>query len=135
MYANFNRNIQAYKHLNRSIAALTKLRMRSGCTWMTGRAPVVKCRLEMMEAKKASHFWGKHYSLSPVSVSYPHPETARTRHQSLFLTLIQKQRERDGIIGKHIPSHFNGAKKSNSIHCIDLVSVYSYIVYRCISIN
>ncbi len=96
-YADFNRNIQACKHLNRSIAALTKVRMRSWCTWMMGRAPVIICSLEMMAGKKASHFWGKHNSLPPVSVPYPHPETARTRWQR---------------IGKQITSHFYGAEKA-----------------------
>ncbi len=39
-YAYFNRNTQACKHLNHSIAALTKVRLRSWCTWMMGRALV-----------------------------------------------------------------------------------------------
>ncbi len=96
-YADFNRNIHACIHLNRSIAALTKVCMRSWCTWMMGRAPVIIRSLETMEGKKASHFWGKHNSLPPVSVPYPHPETARTRRQR---------------IGKQIPSHFYGAEKA-----------------------
>ncbi len=100
LYTDFNRSIQACKHLNRIVAALTKVRMRPWCTWMTGRAAVVIRRLEMMEAKKALHFWGKHNSLLPVSVSYPHPETARTRQQH---------------IGKQIPSHFYGAEKTCNI--------------------
>ncbi len=79
-YADFNQNIQAYKRLNRSIAALTKVRMRPWCTRMTGRAPVVMHRLETT-GKKASHFWGKLNSLPPVPVPYRHPETARTRQQ------------------------------------------------------
>jgi len=49
-----------------------------------------------MEAKKASHFWGKHNSLPPVSVPYSHPEMARAQRQH---------------IGIQIPSYFYEAGK------------------------
>ncbi len=58
------------------------------------RAPVV----ETTEGKKASHFWGKHNSLTPVSVPYSHQETS---------SRMRRQR-----IGKQIPSHFYGAEKA-----------------------
>ncbi len=53
------------------------------------------CILETMEVKKASHFWGKHNTLPPVSAPYPHPETARTPRQH-----------------RQIPYHFYGAEKA-----------------------
>ncbi len=49
-----------------------------------------------MAGNKASHFCGKHNSLPPVSVPYPHPKTAsRTRRQR-----------------NKLPSHLYGAKKA-----------------------
>ncbi len=91
---------------------------------MTGRAPVVKLRLETMEAKKASHFWRKHNSLCSLPSSR-HGENVTQhldkqipshfwrKHNSLCS--LPSSRHGENVtqhIDKHIPSHFYGAEKA-----------------------